>query len=73
MAAACLHGQSDVQSAGLVNERCENISPGIALPFPALSEERRGRGGTGQIMTLPSLLTFISPCNVLGCLTLFCN
>ena len=73
MAAACLHGQSAVLSAGLGNERCESISPGIAQPFPVLLEKRRGRGGAGQIMTLPSLLTFISPCNVLGCLTLFCN
>lgn len=69
----CLSGQSAVQSVGLVNERCESISLGIAQPFPVLPEERRGRGGSGQMMTLPSLLTFISPCNVLGCLSLFCN
>ena len=73
MAAACPHRQSAVQSVGLVNERCESISRGIAQPLPVLPEERRGRGGAGHIMTLPSLLTFIFPCNVLGCLTLFCN
>lgn len=70
MAAACLRGQSEDQTVGLVNGQCENVSPGIAQPFPVLPEERRGRGGAGQIMTLPSLLTFISPCNILGCLTL---
>lgn len=45
----------------------------LGLRSPWRLEERRGRGGGGQIMTLPSLLTFISPCNVPGCLTLFCN
>lgn len=73
MAAACLYRQSAVQSVELVNERCESISCGVAQPFPVLLEERRGRGGAGQKITLPSLLTFISPYNVLGCLTLFCN
>lgn len=72
-AAACLHGPSTVQSTGLGDKQRESISRGIALPLPVLPEEGRSRGGAGRIMTLPSLLTFMSPCNVLGCLTLFCH
>lgn len=55
------HGSSCLR--GLVYEGWESI--GIAEPFSVPSGHRRGRGGAGQIMTLPSLLTSSSPCNVL--------
>lgn len=53
------HGRSCLP---LVYEGWESI--GVVQPFPVLSGQRRGRGGAGQTVTLPSLLTSSSPCNL---------
>lgn len=38
------------------------------LHSPSQCHQRSGRGGTGQMVTLPSLLTSSSPCNLLDSL-----